>query len=113
MAGNRYDTTIPTIMSTTSDDRIYTSRLFVNKEKLKQTLGLYALKEKFEYRVKRSNKTCFAASYKDIECKFKLCVARDHDDLTGQLGTLLRIIVVNWICIVTFLDKYLLRSLLL
>ena len=54
-------TTIPTTISTTSDERIYKGRLFFNKEKLKKTLGLFTVKEKFEYQVKRSNKTCFEA----------------------------------------------------
>ena len=50
--GNRDDytfATIMSIMSTISDERIYTGRLFFSKEDLKKILGTYALKEKFEY----------------------------------------------------------------
>ena len=45
------------MISATSDERIYKGRLFYNKEELKKSLGLLALKENFEYQVRRSNKT--------------------------------------------------------
>ena len=60
--GNNDDytfTTIPPMMLTTSDERIYIGRLFVNKEDLKKILDMYAWKDKFKYRINRSNKTFF------------------------------------------------------
>ena len=64
--------TILTVMSATSNNGIYKGRMFVSKEKLNMTLGLFALKEKFEYRIRRSIKTHFEVSYKYIGCKFQL-----------------------------------------
>ena len=45
-----------------------------NKDELKATLGKYALKEKIEYRIIKSTKTRFLASYKDKIYVFKVCV---------------------------------------
>ena len=61
---------ILTMMSSTSDHVLYKSSMFMSKKELKTTLGMLALKEKFEYRIKRSSMTCFKASHKDIGFKF-------------------------------------------
>ena len=45
-----------------------------NKDELKTSLGKYALKQKFKYRITRSSKTRFLASCKDKNCTFKLHV---------------------------------------
>ena len=50
---------IPTKISSTSNHALYKSALFMNKEKLKMSLGMLALKEKFEYRIRRLSKTRF------------------------------------------------------
>ena len=44
----------------------------MSKDELEETLAKFALKEKFEYRIKRSNKTRFATLCRDIACKFEL-----------------------------------------
>ena len=74
---------IPTMMSSTSDNVLYKYAMFMNNEELKMTLGMLALKEKFEFRIRRSNKTRFKTSYKDIGCKFQLCVIKMQKDLIG------------------------------
>ena len=44
----------------------------MSKEELKISLGMLALNEKFEYKIKRSSKTRFYASCKHIGCTFVL-----------------------------------------
>ena len=45
------------MMLSTNDHVLYKGAMFMSKDELKITLGMLALKEKFEYRIKRSNKT--------------------------------------------------------
>ena len=56
----------------------------MSKDKLKITLGRLALKDKFKYRIRRSSKTCFEASCKDIGWKFQLRAFGMKGDLIGQ-----------------------------
>ena len=63
---------IPEIIPLTDEHELYEGAMFKNKDKLKTSLGKYALKQKFEYRITRSSKTRFLASCKDKSCKFKL-----------------------------------------
>ena len=51
---------------------LYKGEMFISKDKLKTTLGKLALKDKFEYRIRRYSKTHFEASCRDIACKFEL-----------------------------------------
>ena len=61
-------------MSSTLDHILYKGTMFMSNEELKMTLGMLALKEKFEYRIKKSSKTYVKALCKDIGCKFQLRV---------------------------------------
>ena len=54
--------TIPTMMSLTLKHVIYNGAIFMSKEKLKTSLSMLGLKEKFEYQIRRSSKTHFKAS---------------------------------------------------
>ena len=63
---------IPKIISSTNEHELYEGAIFKNKDELKTSLGKYALKQKFEYRITRSFKTRFLASCKDKSCTFKL-----------------------------------------
>ena len=47
---------ISIMMSSTSNHVAYKSAIFMSKKELKTTLGMLALKEKFEYQIKRSSK---------------------------------------------------------
>ena len=53
---------------------LYKGTMFMSKNKLKTILSRLALKDKFEYQIKRSSKTRFEASCKDIAYKFQLHV---------------------------------------
>ena len=56
---------IPEIILSIDEHELYEGAMFKNKDELKTLLGKYALKQKFEYRITRSSKTRFLASYKD------------------------------------------------
>ena len=43
----------------------------MRKDELKTTLGMLAWTKKFEYQIRRSSKTHFETSCKDIGCKFQ------------------------------------------
>ncbi|KAK2644197.1 hypothetical protein Ddye_019392 [Dipteronia dyeriana] len=60
--------------SNSDDGRLYKGRLFQCKKDLKRTLHMYALKEQFEVRIRRSSKTRYEAGCKDNECEFQLRV---------------------------------------
>ena len=60
------------MMSSTSDHVLYKGVIFMSTDEIKMTLGMLAFKEKFEYRIRRTRKTYFEASCKDIGCKFQL-----------------------------------------
>ena len=62
----------PKVIPSTDEHELYEGAMFKNKDELKISLGKYALKQKFEYRITRSSKTCFLASCKDKNCTFKL-----------------------------------------
>ena len=62
------------MISSTLNLALYKGAMFISKNELKISLEMLALKEKFEYRIKRSNKTYFEASCKDMGCKFQLHV---------------------------------------
>ena len=64
--------TIPTMIKPTSKHALYKCAIFISKEELKMSLGMLALNEKFEYKIKRSSKTRFYASCKHIGCTFLL-----------------------------------------
>ena len=59
-------------MSSTSDHVLYKGAMFMSKDELKTTLNMLTLKEKFEFRIKRSSKNRFEKSCKDMGCKFQL-----------------------------------------
>ncbi|TXG60805.1 hypothetical protein EZV62_012168 [Acer yangbiense] len=58
--------------SISNDGCLYKCRLFQCKKNLKRTLHMYALKEQFEVRIKRSSKTRYKDGCKDVECEFQL-----------------------------------------
>ena len=65
--------TIPTMISSTLDHALYKGAIFImSKKRLKKSLGVITLKEKFEYKIRRSSKTRFYASCKHIGCNFLL-----------------------------------------
>ena len=64
--------TIPLMIPSTDENVLYKGIMFMSKDELKITLGRLTLTYKFKYRIKRSNKTHFEASCKDIGCKFQL-----------------------------------------
>ena len=66
--------TIPKMISSILGHALYKGTMFMSKEKLKTSLRMLSLKEKYEYRVRRSSKTRFNASCKHIGCKFQLHV---------------------------------------
>ena len=45
--------TIPTMIESTSEHAPYKGVMFMSKEELKMSLGMLALNEKFEYKIKR------------------------------------------------------------
>ncbi|KAK3229738.1 hypothetical protein Dsin_001619 [Dipteronia sinensis] len=63
---------ISTEESISDDDRLYKGKIFQCKKDLKRTLHMYALKEQFEVRIRRSSKTRYEAGCKDGECEFQL-----------------------------------------
>ncbi|KAK3221585.1 hypothetical protein Dsin_008610 [Dipteronia sinensis] len=63
---------ISTEESISDDGRLYKGKIFQCKKDLKRTLHMYALKEQFEVRIKRSSKTRYEAGCKDGECEFQL-----------------------------------------
>ena len=64
--------TVPTMIESTSKHPLYKGAMFMSKEELKMSLGMLALNEKFEYKIKRSSKTRFYASCNHIGCTFLL-----------------------------------------
>ena len=60
------------IIPSIDEHELYEGAMFKNKDELKTSLGKYALKQKFEYRITRSFKTRFLAICKDKSCTFKL-----------------------------------------
>ena len=64
--------TIPIMISSISEHALYKCSMFMSKDELKMSLEVLALKEKFEYKIKRSIKTRFYVSYKYIGCAFLL-----------------------------------------
>ena len=71
---------IPEIILSTDEHELYEGAMFKNKDELKTSLSKYALKQKFEYRITRSSKTCFLASCKDKSCTFKLRAGSVQED---------------------------------
>ncbi|KAK3189651.1 hypothetical protein Dsin_029212 [Dipteronia sinensis] len=63
---------ISTEESISDDGRLYKGNIFQCKKDLKRTLHMYALKEQFEVRIRRSSKTRYKAGCKDGECEFQL-----------------------------------------
>ena len=63
---------IPEIILSTDEYELYEGAIFKNKDELKTSLGKYALKQKFEYRITKSSKTRFLVSCKYKSCTFKL-----------------------------------------
>ena len=110
---------IPSMIPSTDEHKLYEGVMFKNKDELKTTLGKYVLKQKFEYRITRSSQTYFLASCKDKTCTFKLRVGSVQEGaklklarlnyvwvrfkrvVIGRLLNLLRIIVVSWSCSAT------------
>ncbi|KAK3205173.1 hypothetical protein Dsin_019219 [Dipteronia sinensis] len=58
--------------SISDDGWLYKGKIFQCKKDLKRILHMYALKEQFEVRIRRSSKTCDKAGCKDGECEFQL-----------------------------------------
>ncbi|XP_017976474.1 PREDICTED: uncharacterized protein LOC108661988 [Theobroma cacao] len=54
------------------DDRLYLEKVFLLKAELKRALSMLALKEHFEFRVKKSCHARFEVGCKDKACKFAL-----------------------------------------
>ena len=64
--------TIPLVIPSIYEHVLYKGVMFINKDDLKIALGKLVLKDKFEFRIKRSSKTHFEASCKYMACKFQL-----------------------------------------
>ena len=45
--------TVPTMIESTSKHTLHKGAMFMSKEELKMSLGMLALNEKFEYKIKR------------------------------------------------------------
>ena len=80
---------------------LYKGAMFISKNELKTTLGRIALKDKFEYRIRRSSKTHFKASCKDIG----LMCGCDAKGSYWIVVKFVKIIVVNWSCSDTILNR--------
>ncbi|KAK3225250.1 hypothetical protein Dsin_005112 [Dipteronia sinensis] len=65
--------------SSTSNGRFYKGRIFSSKKDLKRELSLLALKQHFEFRIKRSSKARFQATCKDENCSFIVHVRKIHE----------------------------------
>ena len=63
---------ISIMMSSTSNHVAYKSAIVMSKKELKTILGMLALKEKFEYKIRNSSKTLFKVLCKYIGCKLQL-----------------------------------------
>ncbi|KAK3229731.1 hypothetical protein Dsin_001612 [Dipteronia sinensis] len=59
-----------------SQGPIYKEQIFKDKQTLKGALGLYALQERFEYKVKRSNHTRFAATCRKRDCEWVITAGK-------------------------------------
>ena len=75
VSGNRYYSiqTIPTMIPSIDEHKIYEGAMFMSKDELKCALGKFALKVKFEYRILWSYKIRFKASCVNIGYNFQLC----------------------------------------
>ena len=79
---------IPTVMSSTSKHALYKGAMFMSKDELKMSLRVLALKEKFEYKIRKSSKTRFYASCKHIGCIFLLRAVGMQRGHVGLLASL-------------------------
>ncbi|KAK0598680.1 hypothetical protein LWI29_036963 [Acer saccharum] len=70
---------ISTEQSTSDNGRFYKGKLFQCKNDLKRALRMYAQKEHFKVRIRRSCKTRFEAGCKDEECEFQLRAIKRED----------------------------------
>ncbi|KAK3225120.1 hypothetical protein Dsin_004982 [Dipteronia sinensis] len=59
-----------------SNSRFYKGRIFSSKKELKRELSLMALKQHFEFRIRRSSKARFQATCKDDNCSFRVHVKK-------------------------------------
>ncbi|KAK2637964.1 hypothetical protein Ddye_025759 [Dipteronia dyeriana] len=64
------------VASTSQEGPLFMGQVVEDKHKLKIELGLYALHERFDIRVKRSTKYRFEAGCKDINCQFTIVAVR-------------------------------------
>ncbi|KAI9157722.1 hypothetical protein LWI28_026921 [Acer negundo] len=75
----RYSFVTTLAASNSQEGHLFVGQVFQDKHKLKTELGLYAMQERFDIRVRRSTKYQFEASCKDINCQFTIgAVKKGH-----------------------------------
>ncbi|KAK3221374.1 hypothetical protein Dsin_008399 [Dipteronia sinensis] len=75
----RYSFNTTPATSTAQEGPFFIGQVFEDKLKLKIELGLYAMRERFDIRVRRSTKYRFEASCKDINYQFTIgAVRKEH-----------------------------------
>ena len=75
----RYSFVTTPAASNSQERPLFVGQVFQDKHKLKTELGLYAMQERFDIRVRRSIKYRFEAGCKDINCQFTLgAVRKEH-----------------------------------
>ncbi|KAL5852873.1 hypothetical protein ACOSQ3_007991 [Xanthoceras sorbifolium] len=71
--------------ASTIDNRIYKKQLFPSKKELRRVLEMHALKENFDFRVRRSTTQRFEVSCSDIDCKWRLSAIKIGQGLNFQV----------------------------
>ncbi|XP_017973468.1 PREDICTED: uncharacterized protein LOC108661405 [Theobroma cacao] len=74
--------------SRSMDDHLYRAKVFLSKAELKRALSMLALKEHFEFRVKKSCHVRFEVGCKDKACKFALHATKLPEGEYWQVRTL-------------------------
>ncbi|WRX07696.1 Transposase [Theobroma cacao] len=74
--------------SRSMDDHLYRGKVFLSKAELKRALSMLALKEHFEFRVKKSCHVRFEVGCKDKACKFALRATKLPEGEYWQVRTL-------------------------
>ena len=75
----RYSFVTTPAASNSQEGPLFVGQVFQDKHKLKTELGLYAMQERFDIRVRRSTKYRFEAGCKDINCQFTIgAVRKEH-----------------------------------
>ncbi|KAK2658094.1 hypothetical protein Ddye_011146 [Dipteronia dyeriana] len=68
-----------------SNGHFYKGKIYSTKQELKRDLRFYALRERFEFRIKRSDKKRFEVGCKNDNCVFKLGATKMHEGKYWQV----------------------------